>query len=103
MAIFGKALAAFLTVGLLVGSRAATNEYYTKPEVKEIVDNMLKAYGGVEKLKQFDRVKAVTDITRRGNTGKVTIYRTPSMARTDVEATVNRRRGVIVNIFDGKE
>src|SRR5688572_23072720 len=61
---FGMISKAVCLLILCVGcsALAATNEYYTKAEVKGIIDEMIKAYGGVEKLKGMERAKISMDV-----------------------------------------
>lgn len=96
-------LRAFCLVVLLVGRcvLAATNEYYARAEVKGIVDGMITAYGGAEKLKALERVKTVMEIKEGPATLKGTLYQATGKARMDMEAA--GRAFSAVSIFDGKE
>ena len=84
---------------LLAGSRAATNEYYTKAEVKKIVDEVIAAYGGEEKLKQFERFKVHAEVKNNEGLTKITLYESKSKARFDMVAD----RLKVAAFYDGKE
>lgn len=78
-------------------SWAATNEYYTSAKAKEVIDGLIKAYGGAEKIKAVDRIKMVIE-GQEGVNAKITRYQTKSKIRMDVNAG-----GVMATeIFDGK-
>lgn len=93
----------FLVLALGCRAFAATNEYYSSPVVKGIVDSLIKAYGGEEKLKQFERIKIVMDVKEGAMTVKGTLYQTATKARLDMELTANQRKAHLINLYDGKE
>jgi hypothetical protein len=96
-------LRAFGLAVLLVGRcvLAATNEYYTRAEAKGIVDGMIAAYGGAEKLKGLERVKTVMEIKEGPMNFKGTLYQATGKARMDMDAA--GRPISAVSIYDGKE
>ena len=80
-------------------SKAATNEYYSSPAAKAVIDAMIQAYGGAEKLKAIDRVKVVAQVTTGSRTVRATFYQTATKMRRDaVSGPVN-----LIEIFDGKD
>lgn len=82
---------------------AATNEYYSSSKAKEIIDAMVNAYGGVEKLTALERVKVVMEIREGSTAFKGTLYQTLTKARFDL-ATSNSKGDInIINVFDGKD
>lgn len=95
--VFGLvvALVAFYYAG---SALAATNEYYTSAKAKEVIDGLIKAYGGAEKIKAIDRIKMVIEDAQQGANAKIILYQTKSKIRMDADAG-----GVkATEIFDGK-
>jgi hypothetical protein len=100
MIIRAKAWLWFFVATLILSagrSEAATNEYYTSPKAKAVIDGLISSYGGAEKMKAIDRVKVVMQITSQNRTIRATFYQTATKMRRDV-AQVN-----LVEIYDGKE
>lgn len=92
---FVALLIAFCCAG---SSLAATNEYYTSAKAKEVIDGLIKAYGGAEKIKAVDRIKMVIENGQQGANAKITLYQTKTKIRTDV----NAGPVAATEIFDGK-
>lgn len=91
-------LASFIAFCLAGPAAAATNEYHTSAKAKEVIDALIKAYGGVEKIKAIDRIKMVIDNQQAGANAKITLYQTPTKIRMDANAA-----GVAATeIYDGK-
>jgi hypothetical protein len=91
-------VAALIAFSCAAPSLAATNEYYTSAKAKEVIDGLIKAYGGADKIKAVDRIKMVIEDAQQGANAKITLYQTKSKIRMDVNAG-----GVAATeIFDGK-
>jgi hypothetical protein len=91
----------FAVAGLLFAQYrgdAATNEYYTSPKAKAVIDAMINALGGAEKMKAIDRVKIIAQTTSEGQTGRGTFYQTATKMRREYGAPYNW-----FEIYDGKE
>jgi hypothetical protein len=102
MASVGGVMTKAFWVAVLLGGLSvfgATNEYYTKPEVKKIVDEVIAAYGGEEKLKGVERAKVTMEIKEGPATFVGTLYQASGKARMDMEIPGRMKA---VNIFDGK-
>lgn len=84
-----------------VSALAATNEYYTRAEVKGIVDEVIKAYGGAEKLKAIERAKTVMEIKEGPVTLKGTLYQAAGKAR--MEMVAEGRPVSMMSLYDGKD
>src|ERR1041384_1880716 len=100
MIIRAKAWLWFFVATLILSagrSEAATNEYYTSPKAKAVIDGLIRAYGGAEKMKAIDRVKVVMHITSQSRTFRATFYQTATKMRRDA-TPMN-----VVEIYDGKE
>jgi hypothetical protein len=93
-----------LAFGILFGSvaaaAAATNEYYSSAVTKEIIDGLIKASGGAEKIKAIDRIKVVMDASVDGKTMRATILQTKSHLRREVALAPEMK---VIEIYDGKD
>ena len=79
-------------------SHAATNDYYTSPKAKALIDGMVQAYGGADKLKAIERVKVSLQVVSEGQVVEATIYQTSTKMRRDAAG----QPGNMIEIYDGK-
>lgn len=68
---------------MVISAAAATNEYYSVPAAKKVVDNFITALGGEKKLNAVERVKLQMEMTHSASDVKIeaTIHQTRSTMR----------------------
>jgi len=84
-------------VGLACVGHAQTNDYYTRPEARKIIDNIIAAHGGAGRLTNVTKGMTVLKMNVNGEPFKITAYQTRTQLRREVAAG----GGSVVQIFDG--
>jgi hypothetical protein len=98
MHVFRKVLGVAIFVALACSGLGATNEYYTSAEVKKIVDEVIREYGGEEKLMGFERIKGLIEMKEGPEPMKMTLYEARGKARLDV----TKGQANVSSMFDGE-
>lgn len=60
-----------------------TNDYYRDPEAKKVIDAIIEAHGGRERIEAVDRVKITMHTRMYAGEADITIYQTRSAIRRD--------------------
>ena len=74
------------------------NDYYANPEAKRVIDAIIEAHGGRERIEALDRMKVTMHLRMFDRETDITVYQTRSAIRRDTDSAATRR-GCVHAIF----